>query len=133
VNDDSGAGRAVPVAKAERRFWVPKRSAAADNQAVQTFGSGSQPRAVLCAAKHDEGVYRLHSLTWRQHHERMDVQLRQVSFTVHGEMRHAHQGILEHLEVRRRPSAKALEQPGSFDLGDHRMCFRARDGGSLAA
>src|SRR5207245_11211085 len=31
------------------------------------------------------------------------------------------------LEVRRCPSAKALEQPGAFDLGDHRMCFRARD------
>jgi hypothetical protein len=26
-------------------------------------GDHSQPRAVLCAAKHDEGVYRLHSLT----------------------------------------------------------------------
>ena len=43
-------------------------------------------------------------------------------------VRHAHQGILERLEVRRWPSAKALEQPGSFDLGDHRLCFRARDG-----
>lgn len=28
-----------------------------------TFGSGSQPRALLCAAKHDEGVYCLHALT----------------------------------------------------------------------
>jgi hypothetical protein len=27
------------------------------------FEAGTQPRAVLCAAKHDEGVYRLHSLT----------------------------------------------------------------------
>jgi len=27
--------------KAERRLWLPKRSAAADNLAVQTFGSGS--------------------------------------------------------------------------------------------
>jgi hypothetical protein len=26
-----GASRAVPAAKAERRLWVPKRSAAADN------------------------------------------------------------------------------------------------------
>jgi hypothetical protein len=25
-------------------------------------------------------------------------------------------------------SAKALEQPGSFDLGDHSLYFRARDG-----
>ena len=33
------------------------------NQAVQTFGSRTQPRAVLCAAEYDEGVYRLHSLT----------------------------------------------------------------------
>src|SRR5205823_5016159 len=31
-------------------------------------------------------------------------------------------------EVCRWPSAKALEQPGSFDFGDHRLCFRARDG-----
>src|ERR1700736_3470548 len=51
-----------------------------------------------------------------------------MSFDVHGEVRHAHQGILERREVRRRPSAKALEQPGSFDLGDHRLRFRARDG-----
>src|SRR5271165_136427 len=50
-----------------------------------------------------------------------------MSFKVHGEVRHAHQGILERLEVRRRASAKALEQPGSFDLSDHRLCFRARD------
>jgi hypothetical protein len=35
------------------------------------------------------------SLTRRQHHERIDVQLCQVSFNVHGEVRHAHQGILE--------------------------------------
>src|SRR5712672_3926180 len=82
---------------------------------------------MLCAAKHDEGVYRLHSLTRRQHHQWIDVQLCQVSFEVHGEVRHADQGILERLEVRRWPSAKALEQPGSFDLGDHRLCFRARD------
>jgi hypothetical protein len=39
------------------------RSAAPDSYAVQTLGAGSQPRAMLCAAKHDEGVYRLHSLT----------------------------------------------------------------------
>jgi cytochrome P450 len=45
-----------------------------------------------------------------------------VSFKVHGEVRHAHQGIRERREVRRRPSAKALEQPGPFDLGDHRLC-----------
>jgi hypothetical protein len=45
-----------------------------------------------------------------------------------GEVRHAHQGILQRLKVRRRPSAKALEQPGSFDLSDHRLCFQARDG-----
>src|SRR5437588_8763908 len=51
-----------------------------------------------------------------------------MSFKVHGEVRHAHQGIRERLEVRRRPSAKTVEQPDSFDLGDHRMCFRARDG-----
>src|SRR5713226_2030648 len=38
-----------------------------------------------------------------------------------------HHTILERLEVRRWPSAKALEQPGAFDLGDHRRCFRARD------
>jgi hypothetical protein len=95
--------------------WAPKRSAAPDNYAVQTLGSGSQPRAVLCAAKHDEGVYRLHSLTCRQHHERIDVQLRQLSFNVHGEVRHAHQGIRKRLEVRRWPAAKTLEQPGSFD------------------
>ena len=68
-----------------------------------------------------------HSLTWREHHERIDVQLCQVSFKVHGEVRHAHKGILERLEVRRSPSTKALEQPGSFDVGDHRLCFRARD------
>ena len=53
----------IRAAKAERRLWVPKRSAAADSWGVQTFGSGTQPRAVLCAAKHDEGVYRLHALT----------------------------------------------------------------------
>src|SRR5690348_7746231 len=51
-----------------------------------------------------------------------------MSFKVHGEVRHAHQGIRERLEVRRWPSAKAPEQPGSFDLSDHRLCFRARDG-----
>ena len=28
---------------------------------TETFRSDSQPRAVLCAAKDDEGVYRLHS------------------------------------------------------------------------
>ena len=78
--------KAVPVAKAERRLWVPKRSTAADNYAVPTFGSDAQPRPVLCAAKHDEGVYGLHSLTCRQHHERIDVQLRQLSFKVHGEV-----------------------------------------------
>src|SRR4029077_7332515 len=81
----------------------------------------------LWAAQHDEGVYRLHSLTSRQYHQRIDVQLCQVSFKVHGEVRHAHQGIRERLEVRRWPAAKALEQPGSFDLGDHRLRFRARD------
>jgi hypothetical protein len=48
------------------------------------------------------------------HHKRIDVQLCQVPFTVHGGVRHAHQGIRERLEVRRRPSAKALEQPGSL-------------------
>jgi hypothetical protein len=52
---------------------------------------------------------------------------RSAGFKVHGEVRHAHQGILDRLEVRRRTSAKALEQPGSFDLGDHGLCFRARD------
>jgi hypothetical protein len=36
-----------------------------------------------------------------------------VSFKVHREVRHAHQAIRERLEVRRRPSAKALE-PGAF-------------------
>jgi len=46
-------------------------------------------------------------LTRRQHHQRVDVQLCQVSFKVHGEMRHAHQGIRERREVRRWPSAKA--------------------------
>jgi hypothetical protein len=51
----------------------------------------------------------------------------QVSFHVYGEVRHAHQSIRECGKVRRRPSAKAPEQPGSFDLGDHRLCFRARD------
>jgi hypothetical protein len=51
-----------------------------------------------------------------QHDERIDVQLCQVSFRVHGEVRHAHEGILERLEVRRWPAAKALEQPGAFDL-----------------
>src|SRR5205809_2394581 len=35
--------------------------------------------------------------------------------------------MLERLEVRRWPSAKALEQADSFDLGDHRLRFRARD------
>src|SRR6516164_8347711 len=30
--------RAVPANKAERRLWVPKRSAAADNLVVQTLG-----------------------------------------------------------------------------------------------
>ena len=54
---------------------------------------------MLCAAKNDEGVYRLHSLTSRQHHQRVDVQLGQVAFEVHGEVRDAHQGILERLEV----------------------------------
>ena len=28
-----------------------------------TIEAGTQPGAVLCAAKHDEGVYRLHDLT----------------------------------------------------------------------
>jgi hypothetical protein len=42
--------------------------------------------------------------------------------------RHPHQRILERREVRRRPSAKAPEQSGSFDLSDHRLCFAARDG-----
>src|SRR3984893_11336593 len=37
----------------------------------------------------------------------IDVQLCQVSLEVHGEVRHAHQGILERLEVRRWPSAQA--------------------------
>jgi len=78
----------------------------------KTFGSGSQPGAVLCAVKDDERVYRLHSLTRRQHHQRVDVQLCQVSFDVHGEVGHAHQGIRERLEVRRRPSAKALRATG---------------------
>jgi hypothetical protein len=49
---------------------------------------------------------------------------------VHGVVRHAHQGIRERFEIRRRPSAKALEQPGSFDLGDHSLRFRARDEGA---
>ncbi len=77
--------------------------------------TGSQPRAVLCAAKHDEGVYRLHAPTSRQHHERIDVQLcqvsvKEVSFKIHGEVRHAHEGIRERLEVRRR------ESPGATGL-----------------
>ena len=50
-----------------------------------------------------------------------------MSFKVHREVRHAHQGIRERREVRRWPSEKAPEQPGSFDLGDHSLCFRARD------
>jgi hypothetical protein len=78
-----------------------------------------QPHAVLSVAKHDEGVYRLHSLTRRQHHQRIDVQLCQVSFKVHGEVRHARQGILERLEVCRWPSAKTLEvQISEFPTGD---------------
>jgi hypothetical protein len=56
----------------------------------------------LCATKHDEGVYCLHALTARQHHQRIDVQLRQVSFEVRGEVRHAYQRIRERFEVRRR-------------------------------
>ena len=43
-----------------------------------------------------------------------DVQLRQVVFEVHGEVRDAHQGIREGLKVGRRPAAKALERPGSL-------------------
>jgi hypothetical protein len=50
-----------------------------------------------------------------------------LSFKVHREVRHGHKGIHERREVRRRLSAKALEQPGAFDLGDHRLCFRAGD------
>src|SRR6516162_1777950 len=50
-----------------------------------------------------------------------------MSFKVHGKVRHAYQSIRERREVRRRPAAKTVEQPGSFDLGDHRLCFRARD------
>jgi hypothetical protein len=63
VNICSGASRAVRAAKAERRLWVPKRSATADNQAMQTLGPALSHSAVLRAAKHDEGVYRLRSLT----------------------------------------------------------------------
>jgi hypothetical protein len=56
--------------------------------------------------EHDEGVYRLHALTSRQHHQRIDVQLWQASFKVHGEVRHADQGVRECGEVRRRPGSR---------------------------
>jgi hypothetical protein len=80
---------------------------------------------VLSAAKHDEGVYRLHALTSRQHHQRIDVQLCQVSLKMHGEVRHAYQGARECVKACYRPPAKALEQPSSFDLGDYLLCSRA--------
>jgi hypothetical protein len=53
---------------------------------------------VLGAAKHDEGVDRLHALALRQHHERIDVQLRQMSVEVHGEVRHADQRVRERVD-----------------------------------
>ena len=64
---------------------------------------------LLGAAKHDEGVYRLHSLTCRQYHERIDVQPAKSALKVLGEVRNTHQSILERLEVRRWTSTKALE------------------------
>jgi hypothetical protein len=36
-------------------------------------------------------------------------------------------GIRERLDVRRWPSAKALEQPGAFSLGNYRLCGRTGD------
>ena len=60
-----------------------------------------------------------------QHQQRVDVQLCQMY--VHGGVRHAHRGICGCGKVGRWPAAKAVEQPGSFDLGDHRPCFQARD------
>ena len=64
ADDAFGAPRAVRAAKAERRLWVPKRSAAADNLGRANFGVRlSATCSAMCAAKHDEGVYRLHALT----------------------------------------------------------------------
>jgi hypothetical protein len=52
----------IAATKAERRLWVlsgPRRR----QSGGANFWVSAQPRAVLCAAKHDEGIYRLHSLT----------------------------------------------------------------------
>ena len=91
---------------------------------------------MLCAAKHDEGVYRLHALTGREHHQRIDVQFGQVSFKVHGEVRHAHQGILERLEVRLavRESAVSNRAPLTSAIiacASGRMIGQRRSGVSL--
>jgi hypothetical protein len=63
----------------------------------------------------------------RQVRLRAETALAAFTTPSNGEVRHAHQGIRERREVRRWPSAKALKQPGSFDLGDHHLCFQARD------
>jgi len=62
ADDRSGASRAVSAAKVERRLWVPKRSAAVDVGRMNSWVRLSAHGSVI-AAKDDEGVYRLHSLT----------------------------------------------------------------------
>jgi hypothetical protein len=90
VNVCSGASRAVPAARLSGGCGFQS------GPLLPTIRPGklldqALSRVQLCAAQHDKGVYRLHALTWRQHHQRVDVQFRQVSFKVHGEVRHAHQ------------------------------------------
>jgi hypothetical protein len=58
-----GHQKRFPAGKAERRSWVPKRSLLPTIRPCKFWLTDSQPRAVLCAAQHDEGVYRLHALT----------------------------------------------------------------------
>ena len=62
----------APRASDVRLPWTPAFAGATSEWELSVWF------APLCAAKHDEGVYRLHSLTRRQHHERTDVQLCQL-------------------------------------------------------
>jgi hypothetical protein len=63
ANFRCGADSAVPDAEAQRPVSDSKAARCGRGLTTGTFEAGTQPPAVLRSAQHDEGVYRLHSLT----------------------------------------------------------------------
>jgi len=80
---------------------VPRhRRAAIALSHVQRYGSQKGARASTAFTPRPDG----------SNHQRIGVQLRQLFLHIHGEVRHAHQGIRACGEVRRWPGSRSMRQ-----------------------